>query len=57
MGTESGCTVYPTKGGMQALPLMERNLDGLLAVKHREVHGHVHVHVVHGALGQATIDL
>lgn len=35
---------------------MEHKLNGLLAVKHGEDRGHVHIHV-HGALGQATIDL
>ena len=47
------CT--PQSGGA-GTALMEHKLDGLLAVKHGEDRGHVHIHV-HGALGQATIDL
>ena len=40
---------------MQVLPLLGHNLGGLLAAEHREVHGHVHVHVVHGALRQQQL--
>lgn len=36
---------------------MGHDLGGLLAVEHGEVLWHVHVHVVHGALGQATVGL
>ena len=47
----------PHEGGMEVLPLMGHDLGGLLAIEHREVRGHVHVHIVHGALGQATVGL
>ena len=40
---------------MQVLPLLGHDLGGLLAAEHREVHGHVHVHAVHGALRQQQL--
>lgn len=43
--------------GVQVLPLVRHDLGGLLTVQHGEIRGHVHVHVVHGALWQATVGL
>lgn len=42
---------------VQVLPLMGHNLGGLLTVQHREICGHVDIHVVHGPLGQAAVGL
>lgn len=47
----------PHVRGMQVLPLMRHNLGGLLTVQHREIRGHVDIHVVHGPLRQATVGL
>ena len=46
------CT--PRRGEAGTAPAGARS--GFLAVEH-DVHGHVHVHVVHGAQGQATVGL
>ena len=46
------CT--PRRGGGGTAPDGAR--FGLLGVEH-DVHGHVHVHLVHGALGQAIVTL
>lgn len=43
--------------GMQILPLMWHNLGGLLTVQHREIRGHVDIHIVHGPFRQATVGL
>lgn len=43
--------------GMQVLPLVGHDLGGLLTVQHREIGGHVDVHIVHGPLGQAAVGL
>lgn len=49
--------VYPSKGGIQVLPLMGYSLGGLLAIEPGEIPGRVHVHVVHGALRPAAVGL
>ena len=47
----------PLEGGIQVLPLMGHSLGGLLAIEPGEIPGHVHVHVVHGALRPAAVGL
>ena len=43
--------------GIQVLLLMRHSLGGLLAVKPGEIHGRVHVRVIHGALRPAAVGL
>ena len=56
MGAEAGCSI-PHERGIQVLTLMGHDLGGLLAVEHGQFSGHVHIHTVHGDLGQETVDL